>query len=93
MVSNCNESVGISLQKLAWTVAVFVMMINGYLLLDFCMAEVKGFLVGFLVFAGIIVYISFIIYLVSYRSSQSSSWSSLEMSQRVVFHRDVENFY
>lgn len=74
-----------SLQKLAWTVAVFVMMINGYLLLDFFMAEVEGFLVGFLVFVGIVGYISFIIYLVSYRSLQSSSWSSLEMSQRVVF--------
>lgn len=61
-----------------------MMMINGYLLLDFFMAEVEGFLVGFLVFGGVVGYISFIIYLVSYRSSQSSSWSSLEMSERVV---------
>ncbi|KAL1224772.1 Metal transporter Nramp5 [Cardamine amara subsp. amara] len=76
--------IGPSLEKLAWTVAVFVMMINGYLLLDFFMAEVESFSVGFLVFAGIVGYISFIIYLVSYRSSRSSSWSSLEMSQRVV---------
>ncbi|CAA7059803.1 unnamed protein product [Microthlaspi erraticum] len=76
--------IGPFLEKLAWTVAVFVMTINGYLLLDFFMAEVRGFFVGFLVFGGIIAYISFIIYLVSYRSSQSSSWTSLEMSQRVV---------
>lgn len=60
------------------------MMINGYLLLDFFMAAANGFFVGLLVFAGVVTYVSFIIYLVSYRSSQSSSWSSLEMSQRVV---------
>ncbi|CAF2130336.1 BnaA03g58400D [Brassica napus] len=76
--------IGPSLEKLAWTVAVFVMMINGYLLLDFFMAAANGFFVGLLVFAGVVTYVSFIIYLVSYRSSQSSSWSSLEMSQRVV---------
>lgn len=61
-----------------------MMMINGYLLLDFFMAAANGFFVGCLVFAGVIAYVIFIIYLVSYRSSQSSSWSSIEMSQRVV---------
>ncbi|XP_010529210.1 PREDICTED: metal transporter Nramp5 [Tarenaya hassleriana] len=76
--------IGPVLEKLAWTVAVLVILINGYLLLDFFMAEVKGFLVGFLVCAGTGFYVSFIIYLASYRSSASSSWSSIELSQRVA---------
>ncbi|MCD7462442.1 hypothetical protein HAX54_048546 [Datura stramonium] len=39
-------------KRVAWTVAVLVMVINGYLLLDFFISEVNGLLFAFLVCAG-----------------------------------------
>ncbi|KAL6215429.1 hypothetical protein ACLB2K_014859 [Fragaria x ananassa] len=41
--------IGPLLEKVAWTVAVLVMVINGYLLLDFFIAEVNGLLFGVVV--------------------------------------------
>lgn len=49
---------------MAWTVAVLVMVINGYLLLDFFIAEVNGLLFGVVVCSGTGAYVAFIIYLV-----------------------------
>ncbi|CAI9267118.1 unnamed protein product [Lactuca saligna] len=40
--------IGPTLERIAWSVAALVMVINGYLLLDFFVAEVNGFLFGFL---------------------------------------------
>lgn len=52
------------LQRVAWTVAALVIVINGYLLLDFFVSEVNGLLFGFVVCIGTAAYIAFIIYLV-----------------------------
>ncbi|XP_050363788.1 metal transporter Nramp2-like [Argentina anserina] len=56
--------IGPLLEKVAWTVAVLVMVINGYLLLDFFVAEVNGILFGVVVCSATAAYVAFIIYLV-----------------------------
>lgn len=43
---------------------MFLILINGYLLLDFFLAEVKGFLFGSAVCVLLTVYLAFVIYLV-----------------------------
>lgn len=74
--------IGPVLERLAWTVAALVIVINGYLLLNFFVSEVKGLLFGFLVFTGTAAYVGFIIYLITRGSDLSSNWFSLEMSKR-----------
>lgn len=77
--------VGPLLERVAWTVAALVIVINGYLLLDFFMAEVDGVLFGFLVCAGTALYVAFIFYLVSHGGVLSSTWFSLVTSKRFAF--------
>ncbi|CBI19437.3 unnamed protein product, partial [Vitis vinifera] len=77
--------VGPLLERVAWTVAALVIVINGYLLLDFFMAEVDGVLFGFLVCAGTALYVAFIFYLVSHGGVLSSTWFSLVTSKRFPF--------
>jgi natural resistance-associated macrophage protein len=48
----------------AWLVAALVMVINGYLLLDFFSNEVNGILFGFIVCSFTAGYAAFIVYLV-----------------------------
>ncbi|KAJ4729194.1 Metal transporter [Melia azedarach] len=73
--------VGPVIERLAWTVAALVMVINGYLLLDFFVSHVKGLLFGFLVCSATTAYASFIIYLVTRRGGHNPSCCfSLEMS-------------
>lgn len=62
-------------QKAAWAVAALVIVINGYLLLDFFISEVEGILLGFLVFAGTSAYAAFLFYLIS--RSDALSWVKL----------------
>jgi natural resistance-associated macrophage protein 2 len=50
-------------------VVVFLILINGYLLLDFFLAEVKGFLFGSAVTVALAVYLAFVVYLVLRESS------------------------
>ncbi|KAG8377509.1 hypothetical protein BUALT_Bualt08G0040300 [Buddleja alternifolia] len=66
--------IGPVLERIAWTVAALVMVINGYLLLDFFLSEVNGLLIGLLVSAGTAAYISFIVYLISHRNNEFSHW-------------------
>ena len=77
--------VGPLLERVAWTVAALVIVINGYLLLDFFMAEVDGVLFGFLVCAGTALYVAFIFYLVSHGGAISSIWFSLVTTKRFAF--------
>lgn len=74
--------IGPVLERIAWTVALLVMLINGYLLLDFFVLEVKGLLFGILVVAATIAYIAFIVYLVARGSGLPSTWINLELSKR-----------
>ncbi|XP_022868240.1 metal transporter Nramp2-like [Olea europaea var. sylvestris] len=66
--------IGPALERVAWTVAGLVIVINGYLLLDFFLSEVNGLLFGFLVCAGTAAYVSFIVYLISHSGSELSNW-------------------
>ncbi|KAI7756174.1 hypothetical protein M8C21_017448, partial [Ambrosia artemisiifolia] len=56
--------IGPTLEKAAWSVAGLVMVINGYLLLDFFVAEVNGFLFGSLAVTCTAAYVAFILYLI-----------------------------
>ncbi|KAM0034939.1 putative NRAMP family protein [Helianthus debilis subsp. tardiflorus] len=58
--------IGPTLEKAAWSVAGLVMVINGYLLLDFFVAEVNGFLFGSLAVTCTAAYVAFIIYLINH---------------------------
>lgn len=68
---------------MAWTVAALVIVINGYLLLDFFIAEVRGLLFGFLVCTATAGYVAFIVYLIYRGGSQSSSWQKIELTKRI----------
>ncbi|KAF3443540.1 hypothetical protein FNV43_RR13226 [Rhamnella rubrinervis] len=75
--------IGPVLERVAWTVAALVMVINGYLLLDFFISEVNGLKVGISVFTCTAAYVAFIIYLVSHSGALPSSWMSL-LSKRIA---------
>lgn len=62
--------IGLTLERIAWTVAALVIFINGYLLLNFFLSEVDGLLVGFFVSAGTVAYVVFILYLISHRGGE-----------------------
>lgn len=79
------------LQRTAWTVAALVMIINGYLLLDFFVSEVDGFMFAVAVCVWTTAYLAFIVYLISHSNFFSSPWwssssssSSIELPKRVV---------
>ncbi|KAL5753080.1 hypothetical protein ACOSP7_023251 [Xanthoceras sorbifolium] len=65
--------IGSILQMVSWLVAALVIVINGYLLVDFFSSEVKGiaFTIGVCAFTG--AYVAFILYLVS-RGITFSNW-------------------
>ncbi|KAK4599243.1 hypothetical protein RGQ29_009335 [Quercus rubra] len=52
------------LERVAWSVVALVMMINGYLLIEFFVSEVTGLLFGLVVVTGTVAYIAFIVYLI-----------------------------
>ncbi|RAL40566.1 hypothetical protein DM860_006636 [Cuscuta australis] len=56
--------IGPFLERVAWTVAILVMVINGYLLVDFFVSEVNGLLFVLLVCAVNAAYIAFVVYLI-----------------------------
>ncbi|KAL6504601.1 Natural resistance-associated macrophage protein 2 [Orobanche hederae] len=77
--------IGPALERAAWTVAGLVMVINGYLFLDFFLSEVNGLLFGFVVSAGTAAYISFVIYLISRSNSELSNWLSQFVPKRFAY--------
>ncbi|XP_057964446.1 metal transporter Nramp3.2 [Malania oleifera] len=72
--------IGPILKMVAWLVAALVMVINGYLLLDFFSSEMRGLLFGCLVSAFTAGYVAFIIYLIS-RGITFSSWRDMVKSK------------
>lgn len=76
--------IGPVLERVAWTVAVLVIVINGYLLLDFVISEVKGLLFGFVVCTGTAAYIAFIVYLVLRGGAVPSDWITI-LSKRFAY--------
>ncbi|KAM6542867.1 hypothetical protein CsatB_007314 [Cannabis sativa] len=75
--------IGPVLERVAWTVAGLVIVINGYLLLDFFISEVKGVLFGFAVCFGTTAYLGFIIYLITHCGILPSTWWS-SLSKRIA---------
>lgn len=75
--------IGPVLERVAWTVAALVIVINGYLLLDFVVLEVRGVLFGFVVCISTAAYVSFIVYLVSHCGVLPSTWWS-SLTKRIV---------
>ncbi|CAI0464892.1 unnamed protein product [Linum tenue] len=78
------SKVGPVIERMAWTVALVVMLINGYLMIDFFASEVKGLLFGLLACGGTVAYLSFIVYLASHGgvfASRSSSYG-IELSKQ-----------
>ncbi|XP_030454527.1 metal transporter Nramp2-like [Syzygium oleosum] len=68
--------IGPTLQRVAWAVASLVMMINGYLLLDFFISEVRGVLFGSVVLSITAAYVAFIVYLIPRDGPPSILWKS-----------------
>ncbi|XP_062101296.1 metal transporter Nramp2 [Humulus lupulus] len=75
--------IGPVLERVAWTVAGLVIVINGYLLLDFFISEVKGVLFGFVVCFGTTAYLAFIIYLITHCGVLPSTWWS-SLSKKIA---------
>ncbi|XP_077216275.1 metal transporter Nramp3.1-like [Tasmannia lanceolata] len=67
--------IGSTLKTVAWTVALLVMVINGYLLVDFFSSEVSGIWFSSAVGIVTVAYVAFIIYLVS-RETALPTWFS-----------------
>ncbi|OIW09669.1 hypothetical protein TanjilG_11056 [Lupinus angustifolius] len=68
--------IGPVLKIISWFVAALLIVINGYLLLDFFSAEVNGTVVATVLCALTAAYVAFIIYLVS-RAITFSPWQSV----------------
>ncbi|XP_027091106.1 metal transporter Nramp3.2 [Coffea arabica] len=61
--------IGTAMGRTVWTVAALVIVINGYVLLDFFKSEVEGPLLGLVVCLGTLAYLAFILYLISHGGS------------------------
>ncbi|KAE8704143.1 Metal transporter Nramp5 [Hibiscus syriacus] len=74
--------VGLILERLAWTVAALVIVINGYLLFDFFVSKVKGLLFGLLISIWTAAYLAFIVYLVIRGNALPPTGFRIELSKR-----------
>ncbi|KAJ7944485.1 Metal transporter [Quillaja saponaria] len=72
--------IGPVLKTVAWLVAALVIVINGYLLIDFFSSEGSGAVFGTIVCAFTAAYVAFILYLVS-QAITFSSWRNLMQSK------------
>ncbi|XP_021714395.1 metal transporter Nramp3-like [Chenopodium quinoa] len=75
--------IGPVLKTLAWLVAALVIVINGYLMVEFFSGEARGLLFGSIVSVFTAAYIAFVVYLI-WRSVTFSSWFSSNKSKNVV---------
>lgn len=80
--------IGLTLERIAWTVAALVIFINGYLLLNFFLSEVDGLLVGFFVCTGTVAYVVFILYLISHRSGELANRLNQLLSKGYSFTKN-----
>lgn len=53
-----------NVQRLSWAVALLVILINGYVLVDFFRSEVKGWLYGIVSCFMAVAYVAFLLYLI-----------------------------
>ncbi|CAK9155397.1 unnamed protein product [Ilex paraguariensis] len=68
--------IGTAMKGTMWTVATLVVLINGYVLLNFFVSEVNGLLFGFVLCLGTSAYVAFIIYLITRGRGQPYTWFS-----------------
>lgn len=61
------------------------MVINGYLLLDFFVSEVRGVLFGFFVCTGTAAYVAFIFYLILHGDCLPSTWFNRLLSKGYAY--------
>ena len=71
------------MQIISWLVAALVMVINGYLLLEFFSSEVKGAAFGAVVGALTAAYVAFVVYLIS-RAITFSPWQSVTQPKAIA---------
>ncbi|KAE9614264.1 putative NRAMP family protein [Lupinus albus] len=75
--------IGPVLKIISWLVAVLLIVINGYLLVEFFSAEVNGAVVATILCVVTVAYVSFIIYLAS-RAITFSAWKSVPQEKTSV---------
>ncbi|KAL7169999.1 hypothetical protein ACSBR2_034952 [Camellia fascicularis] len=75
--------IGPLLKMVSWLVAALVIVINGYLLLEFFYSEVNGWLLSSVVSAFTAAYLAFIIYLTA-RSITFSNWLGFLHTKRIT---------
>lgn len=63
--------------------AGLVIVINGYLLIDFFVSEVNGLLFGFVACTMTVAYLAFILYLISLGGGPFSNWLNILCSKRI----------
>ncbi|KAM7251781.1 hypothetical protein ACFE04_023664 [Oxalis oulophora] len=80
--------IGPLMKTVAWTVAALVIVINGYLLLDFFSNEVTGVMFSIVVSSFTAAYVGFIVYLVAREIPFSSWFSNSKEIQNAEFYRD-----
>ncbi|KAA8531617.1 hypothetical protein F0562_006326 [Nyssa sinensis] len=75
--------IGPVIKVISWLVAALVIAINGYLLLQFFSSEASGLLFGSVISAFTVVYVAFIMYLVS-RGITFSNWLGFLQSKTLT---------
>uniref|UniRef100_A0A0E0G689 Metal transporter n=1 Tax=Oryza nivara TaxID=4536 RepID=A0A0E0G689_ORYNI len=71
--------IGPRTQIATWAVASVPIIINGCLLLDFFSSEVKGLLSGLVLFAAVLAYVSFLLYLIFREDGEGSvCWEEVQ---------------
>nr|XP_010939679.1 metal transporter Nramp6 [Elaeis guineensis] len=68
--------IGPIIQMVTWTVTALLIIINGYLLLEFFSSEIDGPLLGSIVCIAIVVYATFIVYLILHGGELSTRLAS-----------------
>lgn len=71
------------IQIISWLVAALVIVINGYLLVEFFSSEVNGAVFSAIVFVLTAAYVAFVLYLIS-RAITYTPWQSLTGSKTVA---------
>ncbi|KAF3794279.1 Metal transporter [Nymphaea thermarum] len=81
--------IGSVTRVIAWFVASLVMVINGYLVLDFFSNEVSGPWIGALFCTGVAIYLGFVAYLISFGTR--ASWSHVSLLKSLPMLRRGEH--
>ncbi|GAB2228361.1 hypothetical protein Droror1_Dr00010196 [Drosera rotundifolia] len=82
--------IGHLLQRLAWTVAGLVMVINGYLLWDFLVSEVSGWVSGLGICIVTAAYAAFVVYLIYRDTVDLSTWFS-SLSSKTLHPQPIKS--